>query len=72
MDGRIRNTRINTGELWWAWVDLNHRPRPYQGSVVRLYNNLQNRGDCQTPRKSYKTSHPVGWIVSWKRLRLCC
>ena len=16
---------------WWAWVDLNHRPRPYQG-----------------------------------------
>ena len=19
-----------TRELWWAWVDLNHRPRPYQ------------------------------------------
>ena len=19
-----------TGDLWWAWVDLNHRPRPYQ------------------------------------------
>jgi hypothetical protein len=28
--GRIRNTRINTGDLWWAWVGLNHRPRPYQ------------------------------------------
>jgi len=30
MAGRARNTRINTGEFWWAWVDLNHRPRPYQ------------------------------------------
>ena len=36
----IANDRINTGDLWWAWVDLNHRPRPYQGSVVRFYNNL--------------------------------
>jgi hypothetical protein len=22
-----------TGDLWWAWVDLNHRPRPYQGPL---------------------------------------
>jgi hypothetical protein len=48
---------------WWAWVDLNHRPRPYQGSVVRFYNNLQDRGDCQTTRKSYKTS--VLWVGLW-------
>ncbi len=48
---------------WWAWVDLNHRLRPYRGSVVRLYNNIQDRGDCQTPRKSYKTSLSVGWVV---------
>jgi hypothetical protein len=52
---------------WWAWVDLNHRPRPYQGSVVRFYNNLQDRGDCQTTRKSHKTSHFVGWVVGWKK-----
>ena len=19
---------------WWAWVDLNHRPRPYQGRAL--------------------------------------
>ena len=38
-------------DLWWAWVDLNHRPRPYQGSVVRFYKNLQDRGDCQSTRK---------------------
>jgi hypothetical protein len=50
-----------------AWVDLNHRPRPYQGNVVRLYNNIHDRGDCQTPRKSYKTSHSVGWVVGWKK-----
>jgi hypothetical protein len=23
------------------------------------------RGDCQSSRKSYKTSHFVGWIVGW-------
>jgi len=28
--GRIQNTRINTGDFWWAWVDLNHQPCPYQ------------------------------------------
>ncbi len=48
-------------------MDLNHRPRPYQGSVVRFYNNLQDRGDCQTTRKSHKTSHFVGWVVGWKK-----
>ena len=39
--GKSENDRINTGDLWWAWVDLNHRPRPYQGSVVRSYKDLQ-------------------------------
>ena len=29
-------------------------------------NNLQDRGDCQTSRKLYKTSHSVGWSVGWK------
>jgi hypothetical protein len=43
------------------------RSPPYQSSVVRLYNNLQDRGDCQTTRKSYKTSHIVGWVVGWKK-----
>jgi hypothetical protein len=52
---------------WWAWVDLNHRPRPYQSSTVRSYNNLQDRGDCQNTRKSYNTSQFVGWIVGWKK-----
>jgi len=22
-------------DLWWAWVDLNHRPRPYQEGDLR-------------------------------------
>jgi len=56
---------------WWAWVDLNHRPRPYQASVVRFYNNLQNRGDCQATRKSYKTQVFVGWVVGWKKSTNC-
>src|SRR5215467_12933923 len=44
--------RAKTGE-WWAWVDLNHRPRPYQTSTVRFHNNLQDRGDCQNTCKSH-------------------
>jgi hypothetical protein len=23
-----------TRSEWWAWVDLNHRPRPYQGRAL--------------------------------------
>jgi RNA polymerase sigma factor (sigma-70 family) len=26
----VRNARAGPWDLWWAWVDLNHRPRPYQ------------------------------------------
>src|SRR6266850_6862283 len=66
--GKSENGRINLGDLWWAWVDLNHRPRPYQGSAVRFY-NLQDRGDCQTARKSYKTAYIVGYFVGWKTPR---
>jgi len=33
--------------------------------VKWFYNNLQRRGDCQTQRKSYKTTHFVGWVVGW-------
>ena len=25
----------------------------------------KTRGDCQTPRKSYKTHQTVGWLVGW-------
>jgi hypothetical protein len=32
-----------------------------------LKDNLQDRGDCQYIRKSYKTSQIVGWVVGWKK-----
>ncbi len=44
---------------WWAWVDLNHRPRPYQCGANRFFNNLQNRGDCQTPHKSLNIAQDI-------------
>jgi len=28
-------SHVFTVILWWAWVDLNHRPRPYQGALGR-------------------------------------
>jgi hypothetical protein len=34
-NGKSENDRINTEDLWWAWVDLNHRPRPYQEGDLR-------------------------------------
>ena len=39
--GKGENSGVFTGDEWWAWVDLNHRPRPYQSSAIRFYNNLQ-------------------------------
>ena len=33
---------------------------------ISVYNDLQDRGDCQSTRKSYKTSHSVGWVVGGK------
>jgi len=49
--GIASQRRISLGSthsgLWWAWVDLNHRPRPYQRSEVRSYNNLQDRTNCR-------------------------
>ena len=29
----VQPAGAKTGE-WWAWVDLNHRPRPYQGRAL--------------------------------------
>jgi hypothetical protein len=33
--GKSENGRVFTGDEWWAWVDLNHRPRPYQECDLR-------------------------------------
>ena len=60
--GKVRN-----GEIPWTNLDDLNRmileDLLKQCSVVRLYNNLKDRGDCQTTRKSYKT-----WIfVVWNK-----
>jgi|SRR6516164_7620702 hypothetical protein len=36
---------------------------PCESDTIWFYNNLQDRGDCQSSRKSYKTSSSLGWIV---------
>jgi len=41
----------------------------FQSGAVRLYNDLQHRGDCQSTRKSCKTARIVGWAVGWKFAR---
>ena len=48
----------------------NPRPLPCQSSQDRFYNNLEDRGDCQNTRKSYKTSLYVGWSVGWQKASL--
>ena len=27
-------SRTQAAEIWWVWVDLNHRPHPYQGCAL--------------------------------------
>jgi hypothetical protein len=34
LKGKSENHRVFIDDLWWAWVDLNHRPRPYQGRAL--------------------------------------
>jgi hypothetical protein len=38
-------------------------PQTSTVSKLRFYNNLEDRGDCQSTRKSHKTSYTVGWSV---------
>ena len=61
---KSENHRINIGDLWWAWVDLNHRPRPYQDSVVRSYKDLQvPRG---LPKTAQGRTRPLKlWVELW-------
>ena len=30
----LANGSIQTDESWWAWVELNYRPHPYQGCAL--------------------------------------
>ena len=43
-------------------------PLPIQRCGYRFYNNLEQRGDCQTPRKSHKDTRIVGWKIRAQRL----
>src|SRR6266403_5174476 len=39
---------------WWAWVDLNHRPRPYQGLLWCYMHSIifmRGCGPCRTVRE---------------------
>jgi hypothetical protein len=31
---RLNSHSTNCCKWWWAWVDLNHRPHPYQGCAL--------------------------------------
>jgi hypothetical protein len=52
-----------TSDIFGRWPKELQRPLPRQSSVLRFYNDLEDRGDCQNTRKSYKTSNFVGWVV---------
>src|SRR5271154_5033763 len=32
--GRRRRNQRQQRKIWWAWVDLNYRPHPYQGCAL--------------------------------------
>ena len=65
------NHRISCGTQ--SNGDSRPRPLPSQSVVIRLYNNVQDHGDCQNTRKSHKTALTVGWVVGrkmWVKKRL--
>jgi hypothetical protein len=61
--GRRIHRRIILGT-----VEQLHDKRAASQATVGLRReiNLQDRGDCQSTAKSYKTIRIVGWIVGWK------
>ena len=34
LDARRRSPGYPLAGFWWVWVDLNHRPHPYQGCAL--------------------------------------
>ena len=57
---RTRSRQTGSGsKRWWAWVDLNHRPRPYQGNPVRFYNNLQESQEPRGLPKYLQVAHDI-------------
>jgi hypothetical protein len=45
-----------------AWVNLNYRPRPYPGNLVKFYSTLQVREDCQNTCKALEDM-AICWSV---------
>jgi len=48
-------------------VGLNHRPRPYQRSVVGFTTTYKTAGSAKLHGSLNKTAHFVGWVVGWKK-----
>src|SRR5258707_6033366 len=66
-----KDTQKLTNPRWWGWVDLNHRPRPYQSSAIRFYNNLKTAGTAKI--RGSRTRHRMLWVGLWveKSPRFC-
>jgi hypothetical protein len=47
----------------------NDGDRPCQSARIRLFNDLQHRGDCLNTRKSRKAAAFVGWVVGREYFR---
>jgi hypothetical protein len=64
---KSENSRVFTDDLnggpGWTWTtDL---------ALIRMarlgFTTYKTAGTAKNTRKSYKTSHVVGWIVGWKK-----
>src|SRR6266550_7711964 len=77
--GKSENSRVFTARFeWWAWVDLNHRPRPYQGllwcymhsSVGPLRSGLSLCRERYGLSSHWHRAEPLTWLRRlWKSCR---
>ncbi len=45
-----RSNQLNYTNIWWQWVDSNHRPKPYEDPALPLsYAAIESRGAVRTP-----------------------
>ena len=61
---------IQNTEIWWVWVDLNHRPHPYQGCALTNW-ATDPLFDALTHRESETNGTPLAYCDTTIVIKSC-
>jgi hypothetical protein len=64
-----KRAQLEAVKRWFHddWRRIEPKLRASSLASLDFTTTYKIRVDCQTTRKSYKTSHSVGWVVGWKK-----